>query len=116
LTPEAIAAELKSADLYVSTSRSDSTSVSLLEAMACGVPPVVTDIEANREWITDGENGLLFPVGDSKTLAEAVIRMLTDETLAAGAREINLRLIREKALWKDNMQKIETEFTRLAAL
>jgi glycosyltransferase involved in cell wall biosynthesis len=84
--------------------------------MACGVPPVVTDIEANREWINDGENGLLFPVGDSKTLAEAVIRMLTDETLAAGAREINLRLIREKALWKDNMQKIETEFTRLAAL
>ncbi len=116
LTPEAIAAELKSADLYVSTSSSDSTSVSLLEAMACGVPPVVTDIEANREWITDGENGLLFPVGDSKTLAEAVIRMLTDEALAAGAREINLRLIREKALWKDNMQKIETEFTRLAAL
>ena len=116
LTPEAIAAELKSADLYISTSRSDSTSVSLLEAMACGVPPIVTDIEANREWITDGENGLLFPVGDSKTLAEAVIRMLTDEALAAGARKTNPRLIKEKALWKDNMQKIEKEFTRLAAL
>lgn len=115
LKPEAIASELERADVYVSTSRSDSTSVSLLEAMACGLPPVITDIEANREWITDGENGLLFPVGDSRALAEAVVRMLTDGALAARARERNLRLVKEKALWKDNMQKIETEFTRLTA-
>jgi glycosyltransferase involved in cell wall biosynthesis len=47
--------ELRTAHIYVSTSLSDSTSVSLLEAMAAGCFPVVSDIPANREWIVDGE-------------------------------------------------------------
>ncbi len=115
LEPDGIAAELNRADVYVSTSRSDSTSVSLLEAMACGVPPVVTDIEANREWITHGENGLLFPSGDPSALAEAMVKMLSDSALAARARDMNLRLVEEKGIWKDNMRKIETEFVRLAS-
>jgi glycosyltransferase involved in cell wall biosynthesis len=115
LEPRAIAQELNRADIYVSTSRSDSTSVSLLEAMACGVPPIVTDIEANREWIKSGENGLLFPTGDAGALAEAILEMLGDEDLATGARERNIALVKERAIWKDNMQRIEMEFERLAA-
>ncbi len=50
---------LSQADIYVSTSLHDGTSVSLLEAMGSGAFPVVTDIPANREWITNGENGFL---------------------------------------------------------
>jgi len=57
-------------DVYVSTSLSDTTSVSLLEAMACELPVVVTDLEGNREWIEDGENGFLFPKRDFRALAE----------------------------------------------
>ena len=52
-------AYLNAADIYVSTSLSDGTSLSLLEAMACSLPVVVTDIPANKEWITDGHNGFL---------------------------------------------------------
>jgi glycosyltransferase involved in cell wall biosynthesis len=48
---------LAQADIYVSTSLYDGTSVSLLEALASGAFPVVTDIPSNREWITDGNNG-----------------------------------------------------------
>jgi glycosyltransferase involved in cell wall biosynthesis len=113
--PDAIAAELRGAAVYVSTSRSDSTSVSLLEAMACGTPPIVTDIEANREWIADGENGLLFPAGDQKALAEAIARVLADNALSSRARERNLRLVKERALWTDNMRIVENAFARLAA-
>ena len=51
---------LAEADIYVSTSLSDGASQSLLEAMAIGVFPVVSDIAANREWILDGKNGFLF--------------------------------------------------------
>jgi glycosyltransferase involved in cell wall biosynthesis len=54
---------LQAHHVYVSASRSDTTSVSLLEAMACGLFPIVTDIPANREWIVDGENGRLVPPG-----------------------------------------------------
>ena len=45
---------LRSADIYVSTSLSDGTSISLLEAMSCGAFPIVTDIPGNRFWITHG--------------------------------------------------------------
>ena len=111
---EALAEELRSADLYVSTSRSDSTSVSLLEAMACGIPPVVTDLQANREWISDGVNGLLIPPGDSAALAAALRRMLEDHELAKRFREANLSIVRERGLWSENMAKVERAFTRLA--
>ena len=54
---------LRGSAAYVSTALSDGASVSLLEAMACGAFPVVADIAANREWIDDGKNGLLFSAG-----------------------------------------------------
>jgi hypothetical protein len=54
---EELAGFLAAADVYVSTSTTDGASVSLDEAMACELAPVVTDIPANRAWIKDGENG-----------------------------------------------------------
>ncbi len=57
------------ADLYISASQSDGSSISLLEAMACETPVLVSDIPGNREWVTSGENGWLFPVGDPEALA-----------------------------------------------
>ncbi len=54
-----------SADLYISASHSDGTSISLLEAMACGCPVLVSDIPGNREWVQQGVNGWLFPDGDA---------------------------------------------------
>jgi glycosyltransferase involved in cell wall biosynthesis len=53
------------ARLYVSIPTSDATSISLLEAMASGCIPVVSDLPANAEWITDGINGVVV-----KNLAE----------------------------------------------
>jgi len=115
-TTESIVAVLQSAAVYVSTSRSDSTSVSLLEAMACGAPPVVTDIPANREWIEDGVNGLLFPPGDRPALARAVIDMIRDRELARSVRERNVRLVRERGLWETNMERVEQAFRRIAGV
>jgi glycosyltransferase involved in cell wall biosynthesis len=63
---------LRAADVYVSASSSDGTSSSLLEAMASGLYPVVSDITANRPWVEHGKNGLLFAVGDAASLAEAL--------------------------------------------
>lgn len=47
------------AKVFASVPSSDGTSVSLLEAMGFGCVPVVSDLPANREWITDGVNGLV---------------------------------------------------------
>lgn len=115
LEPGEIAAVLRRSSIYVSTSRSDSTSVSLLEAMACGAVPVVTDIEANREWIREGRNGLLFPSGDAAALARAVARAASDGTFASAARRGNLELVERRALWEDAMVRVESAFAALAA-
>jgi glycosyltransferase involved in cell wall biosynthesis len=51
----------RAADLYVSTSHSDGTSISMLEALASGLPVLVTDIPGNQEWVAEqGEVGWLF--------------------------------------------------------
>ena len=61
-------------DVYVSSSLWDGTSVSLLEAMACGIVPVVSDIPANNALIKDGQNGFLFSPGDAQDLAACLRR------------------------------------------
>ena len=112
--PESIAALLRRAAVYVSTSRSDSTSVSLIEAIACGSVPVVTDIEANREWIEDGRGGRLVPAGDPAALASVVKEVLGDDAFAAAARERNRRIVEERGRFEDNMRRVEEAFLGLA--
>jgi len=114
LDAPAVAELLRAATVYVSTSRSDSTSVSLLEAMACGTAPVLSDIPANHEWIEEGVNGLYYPAGDAAALGEAVSRLLEDDSLRASFRKRNLEIIRERGLWQPNMRRVETAFQKLA--
>lgn len=100
-------------DIYVSTSLSDSTSVSLLEAMNFGLIPVVTDIPGNREWIGDRKNGFLFPTSNPKALAERIIYLINEFVHWADFRERNNSIIRSRAVWEDNMKTIEDQFCKL---
>jgi len=98
---------LAAADIYVSTCFVDSTSVSLLEAMACGLPPVVTDIPGNREWIEDGENGFLFPPKNSTVLAERVIQLIENPSLRERFGERCFKIIKRRATWRKSVSKME---------
>lgn len=97
---------LGAADVYVSNSATDGSSVSLLEAMACGLPVAATDLPANREWIRDGENGFLVPVGDAEALAERTARLLADPPLAKAMGARNLAIARERADWSVNARRM----------
>ncbi len=97
---------LRGATVYVSTALSDGASVSLLEAMACGVFPVVADIAANREWIKDGENGLLFNAHDASDLARRAVEALRQGDLRSRSRETNPQIVERKAQWKSNLKKL----------
>jgi glycosyltransferase involved in cell wall biosynthesis len=99
--------QLASSDIYVSCSASDATSVSLLEAMAAGCYPIVSDLPANREWITDRVNGALFPVGDNRALAQQIIDAANDPQKRERARLANNDVIRKRALWRHNMSRVE---------
>jgi glycosyltransferase involved in cell wall biosynthesis len=107
---ETLAELLSKAHIYVSVSLSDGTSLSLMEAMACGAFPVLSDIPANREWVEPTEkNGLLVSCDDEAGLAEALAKAMQDEALRAAAGTKNRQLILERADLRANMQKVVQE-------
>jgi glycosyltransferase involved in cell wall biosynthesis len=69
---------LKMSDAFCLLSRSEGFCNALLEAMACGIPSVVTRVGGNPEAINDGENGFLVPVEDDSAAAERLLTLLRD--------------------------------------
>lgn len=114
LSDEELIKTYQDSDIYVSTSLSDSTSVSLLEAMASSLIPIATDIPGNREWIEDGENGLLFSPKNYKELAQKINFALDDFRKYQSMCEINLQILKKRADWKSNMQMLEGKFLEMA--
>lgn len=104
---------LTAAEIYVSTSFVDSTSVSLLEAMACGLPPVTTDIYGNREWIEHEVNGLLYPPKDHKVLADRIKQLIEDDHLRKQFGERSRRIILERAEWQKCVSRMEEIYDEL---
>jgi len=79
---------LRMSDIFCLPSRSEGFSNALIEAMACRLPCVATDVGGNPEVLTHGESGLLTPNEDSVALARALMQLLSDPGLASrlGAR------------------------------
>ncbi len=113
LDAESLAAWLGKAAVALSASHSDSTSISLLEAMAAGAIPVVSDLEGNREWVADGDGARLFAIGDRAGLARAVEQVLDDSAWAERARLRNRREVEARADVARNMARIESLFDEL---
>jgi glycosyltransferase involved in cell wall biosynthesis len=94
-------------DIYVSTSLSDTRSVSLLEAMACELPVVVTDLEGNIEWIENGTNGFLFHKGDFRALAEKILFLLRNEDTRRKFGVVNRSIAEKEGDYQKEMSKME---------
>ncbi len=67
---------LESADIYVSPSEKEGLPLALTEAMAYGLPPIVTDISGHNEVVLHGQNGLLIAPGSAEELAKAIKYLL----------------------------------------
>jgi glycosyltransferase involved in cell wall biosynthesis len=74
-------ATLRKGDIFVLTSETEGLSIAMLEAMACGLPVVVTDVGELGELVRDGENGYLIEVGDVQALTERLDRLMSDPSL-----------------------------------
>jgi glycosyltransferase involved in cell wall biosynthesis len=101
------------ADLYLSASECDGTSLSLLQAMHAGLPCVVSELPSNREWL--GEDGGRFG-RDAETFARQILALAR---LAPGARErIALRnraVVRERADLAANLPRLLDALRHVAA-
>lgn len=81
LGQEELLIQYQKADLFVFPSYSEGLGKSLLEAMACELPVIASDLPAIREVLKHEVNGLLVPVGSSKEIAMAIHEYLEDPQL-----------------------------------
>lgn len=77
ISNEDVALLMKKASVFVSPAIADGTSIALLEAMAAGLIPVVTDIEPNRNLISHGIDGFLFKPQNPGDLADNILQAFT---------------------------------------
>lgn len=107
--PELLAAS----DIFVLPTFFEGLSNALLEAMASGLPCVATDIPENRQLITDGLNGILFPPRNPSALARQVSSLLREKGLRVRLGSEARKFVQEHyslqhvaTLWKDYLQHI----------
>jgi glycosyltransferase involved in cell wall biosynthesis len=93
---------LRGAELYVTASETDGTSVTLLQAMACGVPVIASRNPGNATWVREGETGQLFDVGDVDALTELLSSSSANPVMTAAA----LGLVRNEADWVLNRRRL----------
>jgi L-malate glycosyltransferase len=96
----------RSSDLYLSASHSDGSSISLLEAMACGLPALVSDIPGNREWVNPGDQGWWFPDGDHRLMAEAIVQAVEQRERLPEMGYAARQVAEQRADWNSNFPKL----------
>jgi glycosyltransferase involved in cell wall biosynthesis len=105
---------LRQAQVYVALSETDGASASLFEAMSVGLYPVVSDIEANRQWIRDGVNGTLVRYDDPGAVAAAIERLWREPDLQQRVAARNQKIVRAKLDIRANTKKFVAFFERIA--
>ena len=104
---------LASADIYVSTSLSDTVAVSTAEAMACGLPVVITDFGDNRKWVEDGVNGFVVPLRNPEALASKIIYLLQNEEKGRKFGQANRQTIEQRMNQEKEMGRMEKLYNEL---
>jgi len=106
----------RAADAYISCAKSDGTSISLLEAMATGLPVIVTDIPSNREWVAEPQNGWLAPSGSPAGVAEKMLQVAKLSPVERKAiSDRNQRIVAERADWDQNFPRLLNMYERLVS-
>lgn len=106
---------LAAADIYVSTSMSDAgLAASTAEAMACGLPVIVTDTAENRLWVEDGTGGFVVPVQRPEVVADKIIYLVRNPDERKRFGVYNRSLIEKHNNYYVEMQKVERVYARVA--
>ncbi len=107
---------MAAADVFALSSTYEGNAKVLVEAAACGLPVVATDISGTRDTVVDGETGIVVPPQDPEAMAQAIVRLLKDPDTARrmgeAARKYVLgkftpdaQLVRFKEMWETTVQR-----------
>ncbi len=104
-----VMAFLRQIDIFASLPESETFGVSVVEASACAIPVVVSNVGGLPEVVRDGETGFLVPPMDSEITARQIVRLAADANLRRQMGQAGRRLVLDRYGWQDNadrMQKI----------
>lgn len=107
--PEALADVLSAADVFVLATSNEGWANVFLEAMACGLPVVTTDVGGNREVVREESLGMVVPFGDTQALAAALAEAL-ERSWDRGV----IRRYAEANSWVERVERLCGRFQRLA--
>jgi glycosyltransferase involved in cell wall biosynthesis len=95
------------ANVVVSVPSSDGTPMTLLEAMACGVTPIVSELPSVLEWVKHDENAIVVPAGDAIKLAQALEKILIENEKRQQISKINIKVVKDRAEHSTHMNAME---------
>ena len=99
--------------LFVRPSSLEGMPLTVLEAMASGLPVVATPVGGTQELVDDGVHGRLVPVGDSEALAKAVIELLDEPSLAKEMGRRGHHLVEEGYSWDRVVEQTEQVYEQV---
>jgi glycosyltransferase involved in cell wall biosynthesis len=105
---------LQAVDVFALTSISEAASLTLLEAMASGLPVVVTAVGGNPEIVRHGREGLLVPRGDAEATAAALLRLLDEPAAATVMGQAGRDRVRERYQLQQTIEAYWRLYERLA--
>jgi len=101
---------MNASDVFVGPSLFEGLGNVFIEAMACGTPIIGTSVGGIRDIIENEVNGLLVPPGNSRAIAEAISRILSNEDLAISLTRNGRKIVEEKFDWDKICEKIYREY------
>lgn len=113
--PDEIVELMGRARVAIMVNVSDGTPNSMLEAMIMGAFPIQSDTISTREWISDGENGLLVPPEDTDAVERALRRALADDGLVEQAARINEELTATRIAYRHVAPRVVEVYRRVAS-
>jgi glycosyltransferase involved in cell wall biosynthesis len=103
---------LQAMDIYVLPSLTETTSISTLEAMSCGLPVVVTPVGFIRRYIKEGKNGVFFPKRNSGILARKLNGLIKSESLRQKLGSNARKTVIQKFNWDRTVKGIESALNK----
>lgn len=96
-------------DIFALATKQEASGTVYVEAQACGLPVIGTDVGGVSEMMRDGETGILVPVGDQAALTAALARLIEDPALRRRMGQAGRRLVREEGVFSSERLALTTE-------
>ena len=107
-TPNELISRYQESDAFLLSSLGEGVANVAVEAMACGLPVVTTDVGGMREAVSDGVEGFVVPFHDAKAMADALEKLARDPAL----RRRMGQAARQRALAQFNLANQQKEYAR----